>query len=71
MFDKIHFKGNGVCNLHCYDIWLKTHHPWDAYHALRNQTCVFSVVQSSKGISTNTLYKQYMEALSKTKAFNG
>ncbi len=44
-------------SLHCHDVWYAESLPWDAAAALRD-SCLFSVVQSSTGISPSKVLAQ-------------
>ena len=57
LFDELHFEAEGGSNIHCFDVWYAYQLPWDVTSAKRSR-CLFSVVQSSTGLSASTLHAQ-------------
>lgn len=63
VFDELHVSEEeaGV-RLHCHNVWFAGHLPWPAEEASRAADCLFSVVQSTTGVSPSavlSLYKRY------------
>lgn len=61
LFDLLHLDEvqMGV-KLHCHNVWYAHQLPWPAEEALSDQSCIFSVVQSSTGVSPGALFRQYV-----------
>jgi hypothetical protein len=57
IFDELHIMQDPSLKLHCHDIWFSSQLPWD-FEAAHNSECLFSVIQSSAGISPNTIWAQ-------------
>ena len=49
---------NGV-RLHCYNVWFAGQLPWQAGRAKLARNCLFSVVQSTSGVSSSAVLKLY------------
>jgi hypothetical protein len=45
--------------LHCYNVWYAAQLPWPAEEASRAANCMFSVVQSSTGVSPGSILHMY------------
>ncbi len=61
VFDHYHIKEQDHnMYLHCSNIWYKAQLPWDYESAFANSTCLFSVVQSTTGVSPNAVLKGYV-----------
>lgn len=79
MFDELHVSEEDVARalgdraaesprLHCYNVWYVAQLPWPAEEASRAANCMFSVVQSSTGVSPGTIlrmYERYFVAIEK------
>jgi hypothetical protein len=67
IFNRLHFKeksavgavGNNTTVLHCNNVWYQDQLPWQAAEAAAAHNCLFSVVQSSTGVSPSVVLKQY------------
>jgi hypothetical protein len=60
VFDELYFpESSGYHFLHCNNVWFSSQLPWNYQEAANNRACLFSVIQSSSGLSVNTLYSQY------------
>jgi hypothetical protein len=46
--------------LHCSNIWYKGELPWKHRSAFANSSCLFSVVQSTTGVSPGQVLKGYV-----------
>jgi hypothetical protein len=47
--------------LHCFDVWYVFDFPWDGFAAVHSG-CLFSVIQSSTGVSAETLHSEFRSA---------
>jgi hypothetical protein len=67
IFNRLHFRersavgavGNNTTVLHCNNVWYQDQLPWQAAEAAAAHNCLFSVVQSSTGVSPSVVLKQY------------
>ena len=62
IFDLLHVSDMeiGLTRLHCNDVWYIDQLPWSPLNAVPGTTkwkCIFSVVQSSTGVSPSTIHK--------------
>jgi hypothetical protein len=62
VFDELHISEEeaGV-RLHCYNVWYASQLPWLAEEASKTEDCVFSVVQSTSGVSPGAVLSLYEE----------
>lgn len=66
LFDELHIRENthsstnNPTRLHCYNVWYPEQLPWLAEQAVRDTQCLFSVIQSSTGVSPRLIYEQYL-----------
>lgn len=61
MFDGLHVEQSDSLKLHCNDVWYREQLPWHsatAKDADASSPCLFSVVQSSTGVSPGSIYNE-------------
>jgi hypothetical protein len=63
VFDELHFPESPACYLHCHNVWFQHQLPWRDSDAQQNQSCLFSVVQSSSGASPSEILKQVEQTI--------
>jgi hypothetical protein len=64
-------KSRNMVRLHCFDVWYSTQLPWQPFkiefelvdqvgesYSHWNQSCLFSVVQSSSGVSPSAILRE-------------
>lgn len=52
--------------LHCHNVWFASQLPWRADLAAEAKHCLFSVIQSTTGVSPSSVLKAYKHSCDKT-----
>lgn len=61
VFAHIHTPETEEIYLHCHNVWFVEQLPWSVEAAKHNQSCLFSVVQSTTNVSPNFILQQYQQ----------